>query len=64
MWKSQGLIKKEFEFPGVLMKKSSEFLWALLFDLETSKGCHTILQGVSHHFSEFPGVKTFFLQNF
>ena len=44
MWKFQGLIKKELEFLGVLMKKSCEFPWILVFDLETSKGCHTILR--------------------
>ena len=53
MWKSQWLIKKEVEFPGVLMKKSCEFSWVLVFDLETSKGCRTILQN-------FQGWKLFF----
>ena len=42
MWKFQGLINKEVEFLDVLMKKSCEFPWVLVFDLETPKGCQTI----------------------
>ena len=52
MWKSQGLIKKEVEFPGVLMKKSCEFPWVLVF----GKGCHTILQNFQGRNFFFSGI--------
>ena len=50
MWKMQGSIKKEVEFPGELKKSCGKFPLALplvlVFYLGIPKGCRTILQGV------------------
>ena len=40
MWKFQGFINIEVEFQSVFTKNS----WVLVYDLEISKGSHTILQ--------------------
>ena len=53
MWKFQGSVKKEVEFPGVFTKKLIEFPWVLVFDLD-----RIFHQGMSHNFGEFAGVKT------
>ena len=54
MWKFQGSIRKEVEFPGVCSRKTPwgmtvEFPWVLVFDLLSFD-----FQGVSHNFAEFP----------
>ena len=56
MCKSLGLIKKEVEFPGVSKKCSSGIPWALVFDLEISKGYHTISQNFPKWKLLFSGV--------
>ena len=44
MWKFEGSIKKKWSFQGCWRKAHVEFPWVLDFDLEISKGYHTILQ--------------------
>ena len=58
MWKFQELIKKEVEFLGVYKKEN----WC---GISMGLGIWPWnIQGVSHNFAEFPGMKACFLQNF
>ena len=52
MWKFQGSIKKEVQYPGVFTKTHVEFQWVLVLNL----GIH---QAVSHNFAEFTGVTAY-----
>ena len=40
----RGQLKKKWNFQGCSRKTHVEFPWDLVFDLETCKGCHKILQ--------------------
>ena len=48
VWKFQGSIKEEVEFPRGAHEKLVEFPWILVFDLgiSTKKGCHRIFQNL------------------
>ena len=60
MWKFQGSIKREVEFPGAIMKKYGEISMGLAFWPWGVKGSNTVLQNFQDEAffpPEYPWVK-------